>query len=411
MKTRPTPPSPTTVPLFAWEQEPQHNKTVEDIAHFKRLTVEKFGADPTWIVTDTPATWSEREEHLSVEEQLQQFNHFDLPFGFQQPTAAQLNILTALVHALFLPETPMATVAMFLRQMYNRFSPTVMPKLMREENGDLERLFGQWQISFAWLKDFHGESWWAIAMEFYRLGHVKEALLAHCQAMPTIIDLERTVKELGNYETTSDGRWIPASVHTAAQDVKRADLGVYGSTICAKPTTRLLSSACFHVSAHPVIVGKTKAVERFLCTLLMVYRHTHAWDVVKNLAHSARNVYSDNPEFDLVPTPIAELVLAHHSQRAPSCVVFDTLDAPLASPIVQEAWQQLCASTLSSLVLLNSPNPLFNGQGYCINTQNSHLRWLCFSRQSAVPLLSSPMFPTPLPDTNALAEFANSPQT
>lgn len=325
---------------------------------------------------------------ISVEAQLSQFNHFDLPFGCQQPTAVHAHLLGVLIKTAFLPETPLDTVVSFVRHLYHQYSANVQPQLFRLSEAHHLPFYERWLKDYTWLEEFDRESWWDISKRLSDEGCFEDALLAHYQAMPTNNEFQKILKDLCNFENTSDGRWLAASTSAAAQKVDRPGLGVYGAQVNLKTTKITMSDRTWlQLNSQSSVVNKTKSVERFICTLLMVYRATSSFDVLKHLQTLPQNLYIGNPDFDLVdPSRMNEVIKHHeHNNDVSTTVVWDGIDIPLSSPDIQDLWATLSMGTLghkSAVVWGDSTDKhtKLKLQWYDVaDVYGSQNHWVCFA--------------------------------
>lgn len=341
-----------------------------------------------------PQTASALEYHpISVEEQLSHFNHFDLPFGCQQPTAVHAHLLGVLIKTAFLPETSLETVVSFVRHLYHHYSADVQPQLFRLTEAHHLPFYERWCKEYTWLEEYDRESWWDISKRLSDDGHSEDALLAHYQAMPTNNEFQKILKDLCNFENTGDGRWLAASTSAAAQKVNRPALGVYGAQINLKTTRGVIHDRIWlQLNNQSSVVNKTKAVERFICTLLMVYRATASFDVLKHLQTLPENLYVGNPDFDLISPARIHEVIKHHEQKNefPTTIVWDGIDIPLSSSDIQDWWVTLSVATLgqkSAVVWGDSAEKHMKNklQWYDVSdvygTQN---HWVCFASTQEV---------------------------
>lgn len=416
MKKHSTPSSqPASPARVVWEQTDKFlSPTEQNVAKHKVL--EEYAHHRTIVVADQimfdQAMFSETSETLnapsatvvSVEEQLSEFNHFDLPFGCQQPTAAHAQILASLIKAALLPETSLETVTSFLRHMYHQYSSNGQPQLFRLVEAHNLPFYEEWQKKYTWLPEFDREPWWDVSKRLSAQGHHDDALLAHYQAMPTSVEFGKILKDLCNFESTSDGRWLATSTAAAAKKVDRPGLGVYGAQINLKTTKRdFTGNVRLLLNNRNSVVNKTKSVERFLCAMLMVYRATCARDVVKHIQTLAQNLYVGNPDFDLVDPPRLEEVLHHHTANLQhtTTVVWDQIDIPLTSPEIQELWMALSMATLSekSAVVFGdgfaAKHKTANMQWYDDTSHTAvenHLHWVCFSSALEVKFAAAMLF-------------------
>ena len=391
--------------LSPTEQNAAKHKALEKYTHHRTIVVaDQDVFSETSEAMSAPSTTAPSTTIVSVEEQLSEFNHFDLPFGCQQPTAAHAQILASLIKAAFLPETSLETITSFLRHMYHQYSSNGQPHLFRLAGAHTLPFYEEWQKKYTWLEEFDQETWWDISKRLSERGHHDDALLAHYQAMPTTVEFQKILKDLCNFENTSDGRWLATSTANAAKKVDRPGLGVYGAQINLKATTKDYSGNInVLLNNRNSVVHKTKSVERFLCAMLMVYRATCARDVVKHIQTLAQNLYVGNPDFDLVDPPRLDEVLRHHTanlQHA-TTVVWDQIDIPLNSPEIQELWMALSMATLSekSAVVFGdgfaSKHKTAHMQWYDDTSHNAvenHLHWVCFSAASEIKLASHMLF-------------------
>lgn len=325
---------------------------------------------------------------ISVDAQLSHFNHFDLPFGCQQPTAVHAHLLGVLIKTAFLPETPLDTVISFVRHLYHQYSANVQPQLFRLSEAHHLPFYERWLKDYTWLEEFDRESWWDISKRLSDEGYFEDALLAHYQAMPTNNEFQKILKDLCNFENTSDGRWLAASTSAAAQKVDRPGLGVYGAQINLKTTKSAIPDRIWlQLNNQNSVVNKTKSVERFICTLLMVYRATASFDVLKHLQTLPQNLYVGNPDFDLVePDRISEVIKHHeHNNEISTTVVWDGIDIPLSSPDIQDLWATLSIGTLghkSAVVWGDSTDKQtkLKLQWYDVaDVYGSQNHWVCFA--------------------------------
>lgn len=398
MKKQTTRSSQATSPArVVWEQTDKFLSPADQNAA-KRKLLEEYANHRTIVVADNYGELSnENRTVVSVEEQLSEFNHFDLPFGCQQPTAAHAQILGSLIKSALLPETPLETVISFLRHMYHQYSSNGQPQLFRLVDAHKLPFFEQWHTKYTWLEEFDREPWWDVSKRLSDLGHHEDALLAHYQAMPTSVEFEKVLKDMCNFESTSDGRWFSSTTATAAKKVDRPGLGVYGAQINLKTTkTQMPENIVLQLNNRNSVVQKTKSVERFLCAMLMVYRATSSRDVVKHIQTLAQNLYIGNPDFDLVDPPRLEEVLHRHTStiQTATTIVWDQIDIPLTSPEIQELWVTLSMATLSE------KSAVVFGEGLAAKSMksaqlqwyddtshtpvNNLLHWVCFSSVSEV---------------------------
>lgn len=386
-------------PRVVWEQNDRFLSAEEqNIA--KRDVLKSYTQERVCIVADALeincSSLLEREsksdgyEIISVEDQLTHFNHFDLPFGCQQPTAAHAHILGTLIKTAFLPETPLDTVVSFVRHLYHQYSAHVQPQLFRLNEAHSLPFYEEWFKKHTWLTEFDRESWWDISKRLSEEGHEEDALLAHYQAMPTNAEFQKILKDLCNFESTSDGRWLANSTATAAQKVERPGLGVYGAQINQRTTnTQLPDKVWLQINNRNSVVNKTKSVERFICTLLMVYRATSAPDIIKHLQTLPQNLYLGNPDFDMVDPERVDEVLKYHQKigKHQTTIVWDGIDLPLASPEIQELWLVLSVATLSNksaVVFGDSVEKLLKSKLNWYDTATStpiYNYWVCFASQ------------------------------
>lgn len=357
------------------------------------------------ISESSVATASETKDDvhqvISVEDQLGHFNHFDLPFGCQQPTAAHAHILGTLIKTAYLPETSLDTVVSFIRHLYHQYSAHVQPVLFRLSEAHALPFYEAWFKKYTWLAEYDRESWWDISKRLSEEGYEEDALLAHYQAMPTNTEFQKILKDLCNFESTSDGRWLASSTATAAQKVERPGLGVYGAQINQRTTkTQLPDKVWLQINNRNSVVNKTKSVERFICTLLMVYRATSAPDVLKHLQTLPQNLYLGNPDFDIVDPDRMNEVLKYHKKmgQEQTTIVWDGIDLPLASPEIQELWLVLAMATLggkSAVAFGDSVDKTLKSKLNWYETSTSsliHNYWVCFSSLLEVKFLSAHLF-------------------
>lgn len=327
---------------------------------------------------------------VSVDQQLTVFNHFDLPFGCQQPTFAHAHVLATLIKSSFLPDSDLDTVVLFLRHMYHQYSNEVTPKMFRLSESDRYPLVEEWLKRMPWLKEYDRDSWWCVSEKLAQEGYHNEALLAHYQAMPTVKDFEKTLKECQNFEDTNDGRWLSRDLQDAAQKVSSTGLGVYGSLINARPTVQIMPPNCWlELDGKHSVLHKTKTVERFLCAMLMVYRATSSFDVVKHLQNLEQQLYQGNPDFDIVQPSRLEAVRQHHVAQCtapPYAVVWDKMHGPLSSPLVQQTWPVLAWSSLTSNIgVVTGETTALDEFHQWLTTHSPFAHsWLCFSATAEI---------------------------
>lgn len=385
-------------PRIVWEQNDRF-LSAEEQSNAKRDVLKKYTQKRVCVVADaletncSPLLEGETNcvyDIISVEDQLSYFNHFDLPFGCQQPTAAHAHILGTLIKTAFLPETPLDTVVSFVRHLYHQYSAHVQPQLFRLNEAHALPFYEEWFKKYTWLEEYDRESWWDISKRLSEEGHAEDALLAHYQAMPTNAEFQKILKDLCNFESTSDGRWLASSTATAAQKVERPGLGVYGAQINQRTTkSQLPDKVWLQLNNRSSVVNKTKSVERFICTLLMVYRATSAPDVIKHLQTLPQNLYLGNPDFDIVDPERMDEVLRYHHKMAQNqtAVVWDGIDLPLASPEIQELWLVLSMATLggkSAVVFGDSVDKAIKNKlnwYETLTTDFIHNYWVCFASQ------------------------------
>lgn len=288
----------------------------------------------------------------SPEAILEDFNTFDLPFGCQQPTAFHMELLGRLVKAVYLPETELEDVYSIVRLMYHNLSNSNMPNLYRHEDAKALPFYANWDQKYKWLNEMESESWWTVSAHLQKLGELEDAVLAHYQAMPTINNFEKILKELVGFVSTADGRWLPNKVTTSVQQLKNTkEFDIYSARINTHTTTYLLDSSAhiwLQLDGMQTVIRNTKTVERFLCTLLLIYRQTASIDVLKTLKNYQQNLYLGNAEFNIVDAVRFENVIAFHEKnKSPENVVFDKINIPLLSPIVQEMMVKMTLTQLS----------------------------------------------------------------
>lgn len=394
MKKHVPQPVQTSIPSVVWEQNdrflsPSERKDIKQkvVKGYPHRKIFVADADNTDFKTNFESTV------ISVEEQLSVFNHFDLPFGCQQPTAAHAQILASLIKGAFLPEIPLETVVSFLRHMYHQYSANGQPQLFRLVDAQNLPFYEQWEKRYTWLEEFDRESWWDVSKRLSQLGHHEDALLAHYQAMPTSTEFQKILKDLGNFESTTDGRWLSNSTANAAKKVDRPGLGVYGAQINLKTTKHNETGDLWlQLNNRNSVVSKTKSVERFLCTLLMVYRCTSSHDIVKHLQTLPQNLYLGNSDFDLVDPVRNQEVLEYHQKclQNDTTVVWEQMDVPLASANIQELWVTLSMATISdkSAVVFGDGIAAGSIQWYDdvsgTERATSSNHWLCFSSSANV---------------------------
>lgn len=356
----------------------------------------------------------------SPEAILEDFNTFDLPFGCQQPTAFHMELLGRLVKAVYLPETELGDVHSIVRLMYHNLSDSNMPNLYRHKDAKSLHFYADWDEKYTWLKEMEGESWWTVSAHLQKLGALDDAVLAHYQAMPTVANFEKILKELVGFESTADGRWLPKNVTASVQKLKNTkEFDIYSARINTHTTTRLLdptNNIWLQLDGMQTVIRNTKTVERFLCTLLLIYRQTASIDVLKTLKNYQHNLYLGNAEFNIVDSVRFENIIAfHETNKCSENIVFDKINVPLLSPVVQEMMVKMSLTQLSPWCgVVFGYNEQHLGISAWYETDSVNLKklvWWCLSNKSEQQFSAPIKFEgVNIPGSGMWAVFINPPE-
>lgn len=360
-------------PFIQWIEEDSFLSPHENESFKKNLISQKTYTHVVMLGTNSDKVFMEKdhEQHqellyVSTENLLEKYNIFDLPLGCQHPTFFQLHVLSELVQHVFLPENDILTTQKIIQYMYHQLEITNSPKVCRSDHQLYAKILHHFDMNFHEQNseqnfenieniesdDLNGKPWFEISYFFlqkYNKAHHEEdlemAYLCHYQAMPTVKDLEKCVKDLGNYTTTADGYFIPPSLGEKTRKICLEQLNGYGPVLGVSPTEKFQNTSVFlELCHHQAMVHKTRTVERLLCTLLMIYRHFHDKDVIENNQKMEYTLYMSNLDYDYIYSPYRKTVELFYNNRfhkikndnEQNALIWNEIDLPLSNPYLKD---------------------------------------------------------------------------